>query len=366
MSQPIIIHLRSAEFFGGPERAILGQCQALNDYKIICASFVRGDRPNRFLKEAASSGFEIAEIKDRFPGDWRVIGQIKNLIMETGARLLICHDYKANFFGRFAATKTGIPQVAHFRGYTTEDRKVRLYNYINSMLLRKIPLVLAVSEKSGLLLQSMGVPAGRIRVVPNAIEQSKLIDHEFKRIIDTSRPIRAICAGRLSYEKGYDVLINAIGRLRGESILFQVDIYGHGPEDKKLERMVKDTGLDGQVNFKGFVDDILPILRDSDFLILPSRSEGMPNILLEAWSQKLGVVATAVGGVTEMIRDGENGLLSPSEDAAKLGEKLAYALANPSRIVEFGEKGYSLVRERYNYRHQAESLHRIYNEIIWD
>jgi glycosyltransferase involved in cell wall biosynthesis len=362
----IIIHLRSAEFFGGPERAILGQCRVIKEFDFVCASFVRGNAPSRFLEEARTVGIETAKIHDSFAGDFRVVGQIKKLMAQKKAAILVCHDYKANFFGRMALKNSSVKQIAHFRGYTTEDRKVRLYNFINAMLLRRMSIVLAVSEKSASLLREMGVLAKAIEVVPNAIEAEKLAPADFKRTINARKPIKAVAAGRLSYEKGCDVLLKAIARIRDDAPAFGVDIYGRGPEEKKLKHMARALNVEKVVSFRGFIDNILPVLRESDFLILPSRSEGMPNILLEAWSQKLGVLSTVVGGVPEMIEHEVSGLLAPPNDPETLAEQLLFALDNPGKMIAYGERGYELVRDRYNYHRQAGILKRIYSETIKD
>ncbi len=338
MSKTSIIHLRSSEFFGGPERAIIGQCTGMKDHVFTCVSFIRGGVHNDFLKTARQNGIDTAELHEAFAGDLRVVGQLRKIVEERNADIVVCHDYKANFFGLRALKHSNVRQVAHFRGVTTEDRKVRLYNLINKHLLRRIPLVLTVSERSGKFLQELGVPSAHIRVVPNAIESAKLVAADFRREIPDNRPVRIVAAGRLSYEKGYDVLLRAVANIHETVPPFKIFIYGHGPEDDRLKRMAEELKITSCIEFCGFVDAILPILHDSDWLILPSRSEGMPNILLEAWSQKLGALSTAVGGVPEMIEHRQSGLLSPPDNPNVLGDQIRYALENPECMIEYGER----------------------------
>ena len=197
-----IIHLRSSEFYGGPERAIIGQCTNVSGYDFTIASFIRKEAANVFLDTAQAAGIPTAEIHDSFTGDFRVVGQIKDLIRERNANILVCHDYKANFFGKLAVRRSSVRQIAHFRGYTWEDNKVKIYNSINAWLLRGMLTVLAVSNKSSRILQDMGVPAEVIKVVPNAIENSKLVQCRY-----------GICAGRLSFEMGQDILVKAAAKL---------------------------------------------------------------------------------------------------------------------------------------------------------
>jgi glycosyltransferase involved in cell wall biosynthesis len=117
------------------------------------------------------------------------------------------------------------------------------------------------------------------------------------------------------------------------------------------------------VSFCGFVDDILPIFREIDFMVMPSRSEGMPVVILEAWSQQVGVLATSVGGIPEMIKSGQSGLLVPPENVAELSDKLLWALNHRDRMDQFGRAGFELVKEKYTYPVQAARLAAVYSGL---
>ena len=359
-----VMHLRSSEFFGGPERAILGQCRTMTDVDFVCASFVREGQDNPFLEKAKEYGLKTEAIPESFAGDFRVVGKLKALIEKYKIDLIVSHDYKGNFFGRKAAARCKIAHIAHFRGITREDKKVRLYNYIDKATLRKLMCVLTVSRKSKAILEDLGVDGNKIKVVFNAVESSKLVDQTFTRTIDKSKPFVFVAAGRLSHEKGYDILLQACSQLKSSVNNFRVGIYGHGPEENHLKTMVEELGLAGVVEFKGFVDDVLPVLKNADALVLPSRSEGMPNIVLEAWSQKLAVVSTAVGGVPEMIVDSVGGLICQSEDPAALSEIMMQVVQKPDDAIGFGEEGYDLVKSQYTFDRQAEILRDIYHTQI--
>lgn len=359
-----LIHLRSSNFFGGPERAILGQCQNMDEINFVCASFVRGDEANPFLDKAKEAGLTIEKIDESFAGDFRVIGKIRELILKYNASIIVSHDYKANLFAKRAVRDTSAKHIVHFRGYTTEDKKVRVYNYIDNKVLKRVDRIIVVSKRSGDLLESQGIDGSKIRVVYNAIEQKKLIDPTFNRIIDKSTPLHIVAAGRLSLEKGNDILVKAVSLLGDLKDKIKVDIYGHGPEESNLIRQINDAGLNNTVYLKGFVDNILPILKDADMLILPSRSEGLPNIVLEAWSQKLGVVSTAVGGVPEMMEHLKDGLLAEPENPKDLADRLRFAIDNQDILIEFGEKGYKKLLDRFSYATQGKLLTEIYREAV--
>ncbi|MDF1544729.1 MAG: glycosyltransferase family 4 protein [bacterium] len=358
-----ILHLRSSEFYGGPERAILGQCKFYKKARLVCASFVRPGKSSDFLARCAETGVKTVPIEDSFTGDFRVIGRLARLMKSEQIDILVSHDYKANFFGRHAAKKCSVKQIAHFRGRTTEDNKVRLYNKLDNYLLRKILHILVVSEKSREVVIAMGVDPGKIIVVPNGFDLAKA-SATSDRNRSKEEPVRMVAAGRFSSEKGYDILIDALALVKKKGPDFRVELYGEGPEESNLKNLVHRHGLDDHVSFCGFVPDLLPIFRQADLMLLPSRSEGMPNVVLEAWSQQLGVVAAAVGGLPEMIQSGHNGLLVTPEDSSDLADKIIEAITDRSRMYEFGRLGYETLVERYSFERQAVLLAEIYNRIL--
>ncbi len=358
-----ILHLRSSEFYGGPERAILGQCKFYKKARLICASFVRPGTQSDFLARCAETGVKTVPITESFTGDFRVIGRLIDTMKADKIDLLVSHDYKANFFGRYAARRYSIKQVAHFRGRTTEDKKVLLYNKLDNYVLRNIPHVLVVSEKSREIVAAMGVDPEKITVVPNGFDLSKAAA-DGERNKSDNEPIVMVAAGRFSSEKGYDILIEALALIKNKLPACRVDLYGEGPEEQNLRSLVDRHGLADHVRFCGFVPDLLPIFREADLMLLPSRSEGMPNVVLEAWSQHLGVVAAAVGGLPEMIEHGQNGLLVKPEDSRDLADKIIEATTDRSRMYEYGHLGYETLVENYSFERQAVLLDQIYRRIL--
>jgi len=352
-------HLRSSEFFGGPERGILGQCRNMVGPSFTCLSFIRGDGGNAFLDRCRQHGVEAMGIPEAGVGDFRVVGRIRRLAKELKLDVLVSHDYKSNLMGILALKGTPVRHIRHFRGYTWESRKVLFYNWIDRQCMRRMPVVLAVSARSAEILAGDGVPPNIITVVPNAIEGEKLVAADLQRSIAGDRPFRLVAAGRLSLEKGYDVLVRALAMVPPAKKLV-VDVYGEGPELQRLETMVGELGIGDRITFKGFVDDVLPRLRTADAMVLPSRSEGMPNILLEAWSQKTAVISTAVGGVPEMIHHDGLGLVCPPENPEAMAEKLSWACENHDALLAMGEAGYREVQARYTYAVQSAMLMDIY------
>lgn len=139
-------------------------------------------------------------------------------------------------------------------------------------------------------------------------------------------PLRLIQAGRLIPKKAFDITLRALARLRDEGIAAHLTIAGEGQQAQELRELSHTLQLDGQVDFLGFVDNaqLMAAFRDHHIFLHPSREtrsgdrEGIPNAMLEAMAAGLPVIATAHSGIPEVIADGENGLLVPSDDAESL------------------------------------------------
>jgi glycosyltransferase involved in cell wall biosynthesis len=143
---------------------------------------------------------------------------------------------------------------------------------------------------------------------------------------------------RLSRQKGLDVLLDAMALLVRERPDARLSIAGGGPLEVELRMHARRLGLDGHVRFEGWVPDGRALLADWDVFVLPSRWEGMPLALLEARAAGLPSVATDVGGAREIIRDGEDGWVVPTEDPASLAAALLDLADDPARRAEWGAR----------------------------
>jgi glycosyltransferase involved in cell wall biosynthesis len=248
----------------------------------------------------------------------------------------------------------------HFHGFTAEDRKTSLYNWIDIRVMRNVRGIITVAPQTKERLVGKGIAADRIHVVINAVgdeafDQVAFTDNPF----GSSRPL-LVSAGRLSYEKGYDLLLEALGRLKNDGLEPYLLIYGDGPERDKLQAQIERLQLVSRVKLAGFIRDVRPPFGAMDFLVIPSRSEGFPLVLLEAWAQGAPVVATPVGGLSTLIVDNENGMLAGSTEAGALADVLKRALQTGDFKDRCGGAGRSGVEARFTFRRQLEHLEDVY------
>src|SRR5262249_45368506 len=224
------------------------------------------------------------------------------------------------------------PWVAFHHGYTHTDLKMRAYNKLDRWSLPRANRVITVSEAFAAQLQRMGVKPERLRVVHNSVRAEEFRGASIQAgrispgIMPGERVILAV--GRLSREKGHAVLIRAFsGLLRHDHRLrAKLVLVGDGPERRRLQRAAVSFGVEDCVVFTGQVGDVRPYYKAADVLVLPSYTEGSPNVLLEAMAAGLPVVATAVGGVPEIVTDGESALLTPPGDSQRMAAAMSALL----------------------------------------
>jgi glycosyltransferase involved in cell wall biosynthesis len=180
-------------------------------------------------------------------------------------------------------------------------------------------------------------------------------------------PLRLLFVGRLVERKGVHVLLDAVSRLAPESRP-EVEIIGEGPERARLERMADERGIAEGVRFLGFVPEeaLEGALAGCDALVLPAVQdakgdvEGLGVVLLEAMAFARPVIASASGGITDIVRDGENGLLTPPGDASALASAIQRLSADRERAREMGRAGLEAVRGRFSWNAIVDRLVEVY------
>lgn len=200
--------------------------------------------------------------------------------------------------------------------------------------LSRLARVVAVSEAVAASLAAAGVPRSRMEVVAPGVEPGEYERAEPHR----GAPVIA-CIARLHREKNVALLIRAFARVHAEIPEARLVIFGDGPERGALERLAAALGLGSVVEFRGYVKDAGRRCGDFDILAVPSSREAFGIAALEAMACGVPVIATRVGGLPELVLDGETGLLVPPEDEKALAETLTGLLRDPERAARLGAAG---------------------------
>jgi len=164
-------------------------------------------------------------------------------------------------------------------------------------------------------------------------------------------------------EKGMEVLIEAVRLLKNTIQTLQCLIIGDGGEKLKLLARIRELGLEDCVHMVGFRQDIPALLTLLDVVVIPSFEEGIPQSLTQALAMKRPVVASAVGGVPEVVKDGVTGLLVPPRNPTILSEKIAFILNNPSVGARMGQVGRQVIQERYSMEGMLTQTENMYRRL---
>ena len=259
----------------------------------------------------------------------------------------------------------GAPVIASVQGSVTEPSAEL------AALLRGADAVTAVcTPVAETLRQLLALSREAIRVVPNGAEPGDEIEElpaarqmRERLHVGPFRPLW-VTATRLEPEKGHEVLLEALVRVRERHMQFVVVVAGEGSQRAALERRTADLGLDDAVHFLGRVDSLGPVLRAADAFVLPSRAETLPLTLLEAMVRGCPVVATEVGGIADVVETGVHGHLIPPDDPEALAAALENLHQMSDRARRMGQRAEERVRSGWTWESVIEAYEVIYDELL--
>ena len=321
-------------------------------------SFVAPER-GPFTELAEREGFlmEILPLRRSYQlgAAWR----LARLLRRRRADVLHTHTLAAaNVLSRLAGAVARVPVVSHLHIENTfRPATRRLLAGLDNATARLAARLVAVSEDTRRAYERQGYPRGRIEVVYNGVDVPA--NGGFRR----NDPARIGEIGRLCDVKGQRELLQAVARLpEARLVLAGRDLEQGGAYQDALERESERLGIRERVEF-GFHEDVPGLLESLDVVALPSWTEGLPVVLLEAMAHARPVVATPVGGTPELVVDGETGLLVPPRDPEALAAALQRLLEDPDLARRLGEAGRTRVAERFTAAAQTRRILELYDEL---
>lgn len=279
------------------------------------AALLTPDQPwseHPFIDELAEAGVPFTPIVAGARNYLTEFQLLATLIDRIKPSLVHTHGYRADVMGGLAARRCGVPRVSTVHGFTGGSRRNRLNERLQLFALRYADGVIAVSRPLVSRLAQAGVPAQKIHYVQNGFAPSCTLSREAARAKLGIAPDALVAGwvGRLSTEKAPDVAVEAIAR---SNRTWQIGFVGAGPEEVALRRQVDRLGINDRIKWYGAVPNAGSLLPAFDALILSSRTEGTPIILLEAMHAGVPIVATLVGGVPDIVNASQAILVPPDE-----------------------------------------------------
>ena len=270
-----------------------------------------------FVASLDEAGVETATLAIPSRAYFREGAFVADLCRRHSPDVVHTHGFRADVLDAAVARRLGVPTITTVHGFTGGGWRVGVYERIQRRAFRSFGAVAAVSRPLAERLAAGGLPRDRVHVVPNAYAPRR-------RSMDRAAARRTLSipddhfvvgwVGRLGREKGADVLIDALPRLPAGPLL--VSVLGDGPEAPALRARARVLGVEERVRWHGLVRDASAVFRAFDVLVLSSRTEGCPMVLLEAMAAGVPIVASRVGGVPDILSPAEASLVPPEDPEA--------------------------------------------------
>jgi glycosyltransferase involved in cell wall biosynthesis len=259
-------------------------------------------------------------------------------------------------------------------GLTSDIRQLRRFplgGHQLKYLIENMDCLVTVNLEGESEFKAIGYPESKILYVPNGVAVP------VKSKINYGRVAQVLTIGRLDKQKGIDVLLKVWAMVAAEEKILKLIILGNGPQEMELKRLSKSLKIGHSVQFKGVVHNVEEYLRDSDLFVLPSRAEGLSNVLLEAMSYGIPCIATHVGGTPELFgvdrnmkispgeyRIAENGVLVNPDDVEGLSQAMLYLIRNGMKREELGNQARLSIQENYSIDLIADKYIGLYQRML--
>lgn len=360
-----VLHLISTGGFYGAERMLWEHVRNAPDSSRHRVLFI--DAPDSVVRKFEDAGIDCVRATGM-----RTLARL--LRSASGATILNCHGYKALAHAVACAPIRRCALVATLHGFIAVSRKHRFYGWLYLLLCRLslVKRVACVSVSIADIARAAGVPGDKIAVLPNAIAAAATAFGVAAEVNmspdagvepDVSGPLVGF-VGRLRSEKGPDLFLECFEHVRREVPQARAVLLGDGPERAWIEARIRDLGLDDVVQMAGYVDDVGPWLHRMDILVLSSRTEGTPMILLEAMHAGTPIVAFSVGGVPEVLGEGTCGLLAAPGNALELAGQALRLLRDPGLRSRLSNEAKARSADRYGIDRSASDWNSLYRVVV--
>ena len=343
-----IIHLLSSGGFYGAERMLRDHCLATpGQHQVLFL-----DAPPELIARFRDAGVDCQGCA----GLGQLLGHLRQRRAERP--LINTHNFKGLLFGWVGATLLRLPLVITQHGFTPRSRKQKFYTWLSLQLCRtaSVDRVVCVAESIAVLHRQASVGAQKLQVIPNGLPAAiGLLPHSVNH-----QRFLAGYVGRLSSEKGPDLFLDALIPLCQQHPHLDAVMLGDGPERETLMARINAAGLQARITLPGYQTDMGVWWRKLDALVISSRTEGTPMILLEAMQAGVPVVAFGVGGIPDVLEDRHNGLLATPADSTALARQIGTLLTEPALTSTLVVNAKRTQLDRYDLKALAERWSQLY------
>lgn len=369
------MHIRDSSGIFGAERVILTLAKNIDTNKaslgLLCLRRKDG-RSQRLIDAAHQVGIDVfpVDVSGRF--DIGALWKMRAILRSQKVDVIHTHDFKSDFYGLGATVGTRVARVATAHGSTRDSLLKKLYLlFTEKGTYRFFHRVIAVSQDLRSYLLACGLPSWKIETIQNGIDFSLLdaaVPGNEAPLPDLNGRCVFSVIGRLFPDKGHRFFLEAFCRVYRTHARAAAMIIGDGPEKEAIIEKIHHLKLEGVVHLCGVRANMAEAYAHTDCLVIPSLTEGLPYVLLEAMGKRVPVIASGVGDIPLLIKQDATGYLVKPGDVDDLEQKMTSFLDHTSQNAQMAVNAYSLVTEKYAASQMAaktEALYRQLTETKW-
>jgi len=350
---------------GGAETVFASLASGLNErgHEVWCVIAAGSWLPQELMRR----GIEATIMHSGGSLDSVLLSQLRRMIRDHRIELVHAHLFEGSLYASLAARLEGIPCVTTLHGQADVGREGWKAWVKRTMFARAVSCVVAVSDALRHELQSsLPIPASRFRTIVNGVDREPVHLSGQTTRGESTAP-RLIAIGNIRQPKDYPTLLDALAIVRNTLPAVHLDIAGEPDRDgldKQLRAKVERLHLHDHVTFHGFVADPAPLLARAHCFVLSSSREGFSLATIEAMLAGIPVVATRSGGPQEILRDGETGLLVPTDNAAALADAIVRMLSDAPLAQRCREQAVADAARRFTLPAMVTSYEHLYTELL--
>jgi|GEM_PF-198997 len=332
-----VTHIIPALPFGGAERFLVDLVNNSSERFLHSIIIFRDEQPIA-VEFAREVSIRIVPKRGKIS-----LGLIKDLalaIKQEKPDIVHSHLFGGDVWGRMAASMAGIPAVA-----TEHNTNLGESFWRHAIKRRLARLSLAYAAPSAAVALFMEktykIKKDLITIIPYGIDLARFLN--VPPLI--APPFRLLILGRFTRQKGHDIAFKALAQI--PDFPWRLSCVGRGEEEKKLRKLACSLGLEKKITFRQPIADVASLFRDHQILLLPSRWEGLGIVGMEAMAAGRPVIGSLVGGIPEVVKDSEHGILVPPENVGALVEALRGVFEEPEILLIMGKKAKEYAKENF-------------------
>ncbi|MBU0600448.1 glycosyltransferase family 4 protein [bacterium] len=368
-----IMELKRSWTMAGPESLILSVAKKINkvlfDPLVITFGLPKTPSQPTLYQIAKSINLKAVDLPSKSKYNPSIIAKVLSLIKEYDINIIHTHDFKSNLIGLITALLYKKPLITTIHGRLSTPFRVRIYESIDSLLIRFFDkVVVGSNDLKEKLIKKWKISPQKIELIHNSVDilrfnlplDSDRIKAEFKIKEDE---IIVTTIGQLKKEKGVEYLLAAVPKVIEKFKEVRFLICGEGEYKEELIKLAEKLNITKNVIFTGYYDDLSQVLGVSDLFITPSLMESLPIVILEAMCAGLPIIGTKVGDIPFCINS-KNGLLIKPKSSEEISKALIKLLTNKEKLKEMGKESRNLVKEKFSDEVMVKKIEGIYLSLI--